>query len=481
MNAVLDIRRGRATLSGLGLALIGLVLSGCKGTPTAGERLTRQQAAAVATVYRPQGQRPPLPDLSADAPLADFLRFALLNQPKVEAAYFDWVAAVERVTVERSRPDPVLTFQADIADVVMAVMPGLMQELPGPGKLRAAAAVATAESRAKYFAFAAAVLQTAFEVKRTAYQLWLLDEQLRLQRETLVLLAELEAAARAQNAAGKVTLQDVYRAQIEQDRLATEIANLEDSRRPLLAQFKAALGLRAGQPDPPLPVRLESTPLALEGNALLEAAFRRNPRLQALEAELQMAEAAIVLARKSAVPDFSLGVMADVNASPVMARPLAGMSLPIWRDKIAAQIARAVAGRDAAAARLSAEQLRFTVDFALKSFEYRELTRTLALLEEKLVPKARQSFEIARAGYLAGQVDFFNLLDAERTLLSFRLQAVEARIRREIVLAELSLLIAGLAPANAPLLDSEPGPAKPAASGPRMATSVPLVTPPSGR
>jgi outer membrane protein TolC len=97
------------------------------------------------------------------------------------------------------------------------------------------------------------------------------------------------------------------------------------------------------------------------------------------------------------------------------------------------------------------------------------------------VPKARQSFEIARAGYLAGQVDFFNLLDAERTLLGFRLQAVEARIRREIVLAELSLLIAGLAPANAPLLDPEPGPAKPAASGPRMATSEPLVTLPSGR
>jgi outer membrane protein TolC len=463
-----------SALPGLGL----LLLAGCRGVPTAEERLSRQQVAAVAARF---AVSPSLPVLEPDPGLSNYLAFALLNAPAVRAAYFDWVAAVERVTVERSRPDPVLTFQADIADVVMAVMPGLMQELPGPGKLRAAAAVATAESRAKYFAFAAAVLQTAFEVKRTAYQLWLLDEQLRLQSETLVLLAELEAAARAQNAAGKVTLQDVYRAQIEQDRLATEIANLEDSRRPLLAQFKAALGLRAGQPDPPLPARLESTPLALEGDALLEAAFRRNPRLQALEAELQMAEAAIALARKSAVPDFSLGVMADVNASPVMARPLAGMSLPIWRDKIAAQIARAVAGRDAAAARLSAEQLRFTVDFALKSFEYRELTRTLALLEEKLVPKARQSFEIARAGYLAGQVDFFNLLDAERTLLSFRLQAVEARIRREIVLAELSLLIAGLAPANAPLLDSEPGPAKPAASGPRMATSEPLVTLPSGR
>ncbi len=463
-------------------ALVGLgvlLVAGCRGLPTAAERLSRQQVAVVAA--RLEVPAADLPALEPDAGLSNYLAFALLNAPAVRAAYFDWVAAVERVTVERSRPDPVLTFQADIADTVMAVMPGLMQELPGPGKLRAAAAVATAESRAKYFAFETAVLQTAFEVKRTAYQLGLLDEQLRLQRETLALLTELEAGARAQNAAGKVTLQDVYRAQIEQDRLATEIANLEDSRRPLLAQFKAALGLHAGQPDPPPPTRLESTPLTFDDDGLLEVAFRRNPRLKQMQAELQMAEAAIALARKSAVPDFSLGVMSDVNASPVMVRPLAGMSLPIWRDKIAAQIARATAGRDATAARLSAEQLRLTVELALKSFEYRELTRTLALLEEKLVPKARQSFEIARAGYLAGQIDFFNLIDAERTLLSFRLQAVEARIRREIVLAELSLLIAGIAPVGAPVLEPETEPSGPAPRALRVATTVALPSRPSRR
>jgi outer membrane protein TolC len=464
-----------AVIALLGLGL--LLFAGCRGVPTPEERAGREQVAAVAARLDVPGAN--LPALESDAGLSNYLAFALLNAPAVRAAYFDWIAAVERVTVERSRPDPVLTFQADIADVVLAVMPGLMQEFPGPGKLRAAAAVATAESRAKYFAFEAAVLQTAFEVKRAAYQLGFLDEQLRLQRETLALLAELEAAARAQNAAGKVILQDVYRAQIEQDRLTTEIANLEDSRRPLRAQFKAALGLRAGQPDPPVPTRLESTPLALEDDALLEAAFRRNPRLKALEAELQMAEAAIALARKSAVPDFSLGVMADVNASPVMARPLAGMSLPIWRDKIAAQIARATAGREAAVARLSAEQLRLTADFALKSFEYRVLTRTLALLEEKLVPKARRSFEIARAGYLAGQIDFFNLIDAERTLLSFRLQAVEARTRREIALAELSLLIAGFAPLGAPVLGPDTELPEPPAGAPRVATPVASPSSPS--
>ena len=47
-------------------------------------------------------------------------------------------------------------------------------------------------------------------------------------------------------------VQDVLRAQIEQDRLKTDLASLEDSRNSLLAQFKAALGLGAAAPAPPV-------------------------------------------------------------------------------------------------------------------------------------------------------------------------------------------------------------------------------------
>ncbi len=432
--------------------LVVALLAGCKGISTKGEREARKDLQSVTDVFRPKPAERNLPALTNDSALGDYLRFAMLSQPSVEAAYFDWAASVERITVERSLPDPRLSFESDIADIVMTVMPGLMQEFPGPGKLKAAANVATAESRTKYFAFESSVLQTAFSLKRAYYQLWFLDENIRINRQTLDLLAELEEIARAQNSAGKVTLQDVYRAQIEQDQLTTEIENLEDSRRPLIAQLKGALGLRRDQADPPQPSRFESTPLNLNGDELLDTAFARNPRLKIMEADVRMAEAAIALARKSKVPDFSLGLMADAKAAPTMFRPSAGMTLPIWRDKIAAQIAQAQATKRAAEARLTSEQIMVTVDFAMKSYDYREITRNLALLQGKLIPKARQSLAVARAGYLAGQVDFFDLLDAERTLLNFQLQEVEARTRREIVLADLSLIIAGIAPEGAPLL-----------------------------
>jgi outer membrane protein TolC len=461
MNSQNKITRLHRMAPPAGWLLVALVLAGCKGVPTQGERTARRDLQTVGNTLRPLRAERNLPVLTNDSALGDYLRFAMLNQPSVEAAYFDWAASVERITVERSLPDPQLTFQSDIADIVMTVMPGFMQMFPGPGKLKAAANVANAGSQTRYFAFETSVLQTAFMLKRAYYQIWFLDENLRINRQTLALLAELEEIARAQNAVGKVTLQDVYRAQIEQDQLTTELANLEDSRRPLMAQLKGALGLRRDQPDPPPPSRLDSTPLTLTGDDLLDTAFARNPRLRLMETDVRMAEASIGLARKSRVPDFNLGLMADAKAAPLMFRPQAGMTLPIWRDKIAAQIAQAQATKRAAEARLTSEQIMVTVDFAMKSYDYREITRNLALLQDKLIPKARQSLEIARAGYLSGQIDFFNLLDAERTLLNFQLQDVEARTRREIVLADLSLSIAGIAPEGAPILPTAPdGPSK---------------------
>ena len=440
---------------------MGLV--GCKGLPTKSENQSRANLKAVTQVYRPGERKATLPTLDANATLGAYLTYAMLNQPRVEAAYYDYAAAVERITLERSLPDPRLTLELDIQNVVTTVMPGLMTDLPWTKKLRIRADVASAESQAKYFGFETAVLQTAFEVKRPYYQLYFLSERLRVNRESLTLLGQLEQTARAQVEAGKVTLQDVLRIQIEQSRLTTEIENLDDSRNPLLAQFKAALGLRADQASPPMPAQFESTPLDLTSEQLFATALARNPRLKAMEAEVRIAETGIRLARMSKLPDFNLGIEADALASPVLARPTLGMTLPIWRDKIAAELGSAQSRKHAAEARLSTEQIQLAVEFADKSFMYREATRNLKVVMETLLPKARQALEVALSGYSVSKVDFNNLLEAERSLLEFELAAVEARTRRELALAELSLMIIGVPPTGAPLLTT-PNPARDAAS-----------------
>lgn len=434
-----------------------LVFVGCKGPVVKGEREAREQVQAVSRTYRPLGFPPELPRLGTNSPLENYLKFALLNEPTVKAAYYDWLASVERITVQRSLPDPQLTFQMDIQDVVTSLMPGLMMNFPGAGKLRAAGAVAVADSQGKYFAFKAASLESAYELKRSYYRLYFLDEKIRVERETLGLLSELEKLARDQNEVGKVTLQDVLRAQIEQDRLRVELANLEDSRIPLLSSFRAALGLRASEPTPPLPKRFESTALDLNSEKLFNIALEHNTRLKEMEADVRSTEAAIQQAYHARMPDVSVGVMADAKMSPVLYRPWGTVSLPIWRDKLAAQVAEAQANKKAGEARLTAAEIGLAVDFAQRAFVFREATRNLELLQNQLIPKQLQSLEVARSGYVAGQIDFFNLTDAEQSFLRFSLDEVEARTQRELALVELSLIVEGLPTSGTPMASSKVG------------------------
>jgi outer membrane protein, heavy metal efflux system len=430
------------------LLILLVLLAGCKGVPTKGEKEARAKVRSVARDYRPEGHKPALPVLTSQSGLSNYLAYALLNQPQVEAAYYDWLASVERITVERSLPDPQLTFQMDIQEVVTSIMPGLMMTFPGMGKLRAAGAVAAAESDAKYQTFRSASLQSAYAVERAYYQLYFLEEKLRVNRESLSLLSDLAQVARAQNEVGKATLQDALRAQIEHDRVETEIANLQDSRQPLLALFKAALGLRANDPAPPLPERFESAPLDLTSDKVLAAALAQNTRLKGAEAEVRGAEASIALAYKARMPDASVGFMADVKMNPAVYRPWGTVSIPLWRDKLEAQVAQAQATKRAGEARLSAEQIALAVAVAEKAFLYRQASRNLELLQKQLLPKQRQSLAVARSGYLGGQIDFRNLSEADQALLRFSLEEVEARTQRELSLAELSLIVQGMPPAG---------------------------------
>ncbi|MFO1476013.1 MAG: TolC family protein [Verrucomicrobiota bacterium] len=435
---------------------VAAIVTGCTGFATSGEKAARKQAAASAQTYRPNGRKPELPKLTPESSLSNFLEFAMLNQPKVEIAYNDWMASIERITQARSLPDPQFTYQMDIQDVVTSIMPGVLAAIPWPAKLKAAASQATAESQSRFYAFQSAALQNAFEVKRAYYQLHYLSDKIRVNQDMLSLLNRLEALASAENQAGKVTLQDVLRAQIEQGRVRVEIANLEDSRSSLLAQFKAALGLGPADPDPPAPARFDSTPTNIDLAAVLGAALAQNTRLKSLAADVQAAEAALMMAEKSKLPDFSLGLMADAKMSPTLYRPLGTVSLPIWRDKIAARIAEAQADKKSAQARLSDDQIALAVDIAERAYVYRESTRNLGLLNEELLPKARQSFQMAQSSYLSGTMDIFNFTDTQRTLLRFELDRVDAESQREIVLAELSLIVQGMPPAGTSMAGARP-------------------------
>lgn len=428
-----------------------LPIIGCSGLSTTEEVAARKQLADVTASYLTVDESPLV---TAETTLQELITRAVRHSPQVQAAYFDWVQAVERITVERSLPDPKITFEADIQDMVMALKPGLMLDLPGPGKLRAQAAVAAAEAQIKYAEFRKAVLISAANFKKAYFQLQALEDTIEVNTRNLKLIHELRDIAQAQHSAGRASLQDVLRADIESDELAVRIQNLEDSRTVSITRYKSTLGYPPNSTiEVPLPRRFENSMDAPPLDEIYMTALNRNPTLLLMEAEIRKAEAAVTLARRSAVPDFGVGLEADVKPSTPIFMPQLSITLPIWRDKIAAEIQGAIASKSAAQARYTQEQLMLAVEFASMAFMYRESEREYRLLMDRLIPKAKDSLDVARSGYVGGQSSFIDFLEAERSLLQFELATVEARKAREEALLNLSLSIAGMVPVKG--LDTE--------------------------
>lgn len=434
------------------LALV-LFLAGCVAASRE-ERAALDRVRETGAMLRPAGHKPELPVLTADSSLADYLRFALLDHPQVGAAFYDWRAAAEAIAPARSLPDPQFTFQADIADTLMTFMPGIMFDFMTRGKRVAMGREAAAASEVAYRNYATTVLRTAATVRKAWIELAYVDEALRLREASLGAIDQSAAVNAAEYSTGRgmasLETQLLFLNQTAQLRATT--AALEDRRATARARFKSALGLLPNEADPPWPrVVLTATPLPSKPE-LWRTAQAVNPELASMRAMVEMAVASVQVANKTGTPDFALGAMIDLKADPLMVRPTASLTLPIWRDKIAATIAAAEARRDAAVARLNAEQLNLAAELAQMLYIVRESERMISYLEGTALPNVERSLASAEAAYQSGMSGPGMIPQTRLMALGMRLERIDALRERENAVTDLLLMVADGAPADTGLL-----------------------------
>jgi outer membrane protein, heavy metal efflux system len=429
-------------------------LPGCRTAAPAYERDAREAVATVGRNLRPASGSPALPALEETSPLSEYVRYAVLKHPQVAAAYYDWKSSVEAITPARALPDPQFTFEADITDMLMTLMPGLMFDVMAPGKRAAMGREAAARSEVAYRAYAAAVVRTAADVHKTWIELAYAEDSQRIYQATIRNVEQSLALASTEfsTARGMTSLEQLVRLQNLVAEHHTHHAAFEDRLVAARARFKSALGLTPADIDPPWP-RAESQITALPDEPELWRAIQAaNPQLASMRAMVEMAVSEIAVAQKARTPDFTLGAMADVKANPLMVRPTAAVALPIWRNKIAATIAAAEARRDAAIARVEAEQLSLAAELAQMLFMIREADRMIGYIDQTALPNLERVIASAGAGYQAGMGSATMIPEAYHMILTMRLERATAVRERELAAAELLVLLAGQTPAGAPLL-----------------------------
>lgn len=400
----------------------------------------------------PGQQPPPLPVLDEGAGLADYLRFAALNNAGLESAFQRWRAADERIPQARSLPDPEIMYEYMVRDPDSGLgadehMVGVSQMFPWFGTLSLRGAAASREAEAAQRRFEAAVLEVALRVSSAYFELHNLRREIELTRENIELLQQFERVARARYRVATGSHPDIIRVQVELGRLEDRLRQVQDLWAPQAARLNAALN-RAPDEPVPAPAILPDDRLDAPDAQVLQWAAAANPELLAMGEEIEAGRIGTDLARRAYYPDFRVSLAHTINVDPMMGEesrnnPLragVGFTLPIWRGRLDAAVREAVARRLAAAHSLEEERNTLAAEVREALFAHRDAQRRVELFRDTLIPKATESLQASLAGYQAGTVSFLDLLDTERTLLEFQLSFERARADRAIGLARLDRL-----------------------------------------
>lgn len=113
------------------------------------------------------------------------------------------------------------------------------------------------------------------------------------------------------------------------------------------------------------------------------------------------------------------------------------VNLPIFRERRHAGVAEKEAVISSEQS-FRQQQLRLiTMEIEKELYAYREAQRRIELYRDELLPKVKQQLEVAINGFQGGQSSILELIDAEKSLLDFRLAESRAVADRALAVARL--------------------------------------------
>ena len=425
--------------------LLGSLLSGCVWAPKE-NKLERAKADEAGKVYQQPWEKRELPELSAQPTWQEVLHRAFLANGELETAYFDWVAALQRVDQAAAYPGSNLQvgfeymfsggkMKAWNRTTVTAGFDPAMP-LPFPTKVIQAGKVAYEQARAAGLRFENAKFDLQKRVLTAYLDYALMAEKVRIGRDNVALLKMIASLAADRVRTG-APQQDLLKAQIQYRLAQNELANMEQEMQGMRAMLNGMLARSAEAPLAPPAALPEPRLVQADDAALIAMAVDRNPELGALARDVAGRKDALKLAKMAWIPDINplVGLEGSVAqmAGVMIMLPTA---IPVIQGQI--KESRAMLRGSEAMVR----QVRYdrAASFVAALYAMRNAERQTKLFHDLIGPNTQQVMRSSRDAYAAGQVTFLELVDSQRTLLDVRQVIAEARIEREKRLAEMEAL-----------------------------------------
>lgn len=383
--------------------------------------------------------------------LGSYLQQAFEGNDTLLKVRAEFRASTEKVRQAGVLPDPKLAVHYYLVPVETRTGPQngsvtISQSFPWFNKRSLMRKLSDHDAEISGARLAAVELDVARQVKEAYVEYGFLGQSQQTITDNIELLHYLEGVARSRYAGGKATYFDVLKIQIELAGSEEKAQSLSDQAGPLRIAINNLLGSESER-SRAMPGSLPQVVLIKGEEEVLSLGLRHAPLL--LEAQQRIARAKVgrELAEKEFYPDVNFSLKTIFTDSAEFGNPpdsgrdplIAGvtLNLPIFRDRRHGRVAEKNAAISSAYS-FQQEQLRMlTMEIEQELYAYREAQRKIALYRDELLPLVKQQLEVAVNGFQSGQSSILELIDAEKSLLNFKLAESRAIADRALAVARL--------------------------------------------
>ncbi len=397
--------------------------------------------------------------------LDEYIRYALEHNPMIDAAGEMITMEKEEKHLTRKIPDPkvMAMFMEEMdADAFGLGKVTVSQMFPWPGKLAAKKRVADKTISTMEFNKKDREVMIVFNVRKAYVSLYTVGKKIEYSKQSLELLKQMESVMLAKYASAMGSQMALLKLQVKMAMIENMIINMEEMGKKIRYMLEAMLNTPAAR-DFPFPDTLPLLKVPRQEEDVREIAILNNPLVLKHREQVKEAEAMVHMAKQMYAPNFMVsGTYSRAeydmsNMMAMMAMPMVddqgmampkeelkggfgfslGLVMPIWFGINKAKVNKARSMLAAEQAKLKNEELIIAKDASVFLTELDDAERQIALLDNVLIPKARQTLELVTEMYTIGNSSILDFLDAEKMLLDLNIKRVDQLKRREITAAEI--------------------------------------------
>jgi len=387
---------------------------------------------------------------TAEETLSALISEALQNNKEIEMAYSRASSARYRPPQEASLPEPMfmIGYQNEgYKKYTYGEMPdsqwmfSASQMFPYPGKREIKKAMSQREAESLGESLESVKASVVREVKELYYELFLAYKAVELIDSKRALYLGIENAASSRYLSGMAPLEEVIMAQTEKYMLDEKKEMFSQKIASISAMLRRALGRDMTRPieKPREPIDEEIAPI----EEIIKTALEGSPEIRAKRKMLEAKNKALEMAKREYYPDFTITGLVSKRGGDFedMWSLSASLNLPVfYKTRQRNSVLEAQEAIKEAKAEVEATELNITSSIGESYSMAVSAERLMRLYKEGLIPKTRQGYEAALAGYTAGKVEINSLLKSLSLLIDYELSYWGQFVEKKKALARIDSL-----------------------------------------